>query len=313
MDTQQQQDFSLLTFCRRHPAGLGLAGPWGPFSVTAAHDEEQLTALLACASFDALLIDTRDLGGGDAAAARLEDWVNRLAPDLATVLIAPSVDPAGAVELLRLGAQDLLTPAQAEGAELGQRLRAAIERKAIEREARKAYSTDLGTGLPHQQQLVEHMSHLLALREREPSPMALLALRIEGFGTVESRYGREAANVLRRKVAVRLRAGVRASDVVASIGEDAFGVLLAALLSPADARQVGDKMLAALHAPFKVTGHEVAVAASLGVARFPEDGAQPDALLRHAVGLAESTAAAGRAGMSNFMESGLGLAANDED
>ncbi len=305
--------FRILAYSRRPPAGLASAAAWGPFAVTAVTDEAQLTALLAGAEFDALLLDTQDLGGGDAAAARLEAWVNRLAPDLATVLVSPALDATAAVELLRLGVQDLLTPAQAAGEELGPRLRAAIERKAIEREARKAYATDLGTGLPHQQQLAEHMSHLLALREREPSPMALLALRIEGFETVESRYGREAANVLRRKVAVRLRAGVRASDVVASIGEDTFAVLLAALLSPSDAHQVGDKMLAALHAPFKVTGHDVAVAAALGVARFPEDGAQPEALLRHALAVAGAAEAAGRSGMSNFMESGLGLAANDED
>lgn len=303
----------LLVFSRRPSAGLALAEAWGPFDVTVVAEEGRLAGLLAGAEFDALLLDTQDLAGGSTEAVPLEQWVSRFAPDLAMVLVMPPLGAAAAIELLRLGVQDLLTPAQAAGGELGPRLRAAIERKAIEREARKAYATDLGTGLPHQQQLVEHMSHLLALREREPSPMALLALRIEGFETVESRYGREAANVLRRKVAVRLRAGVRASDVVASIGDDTFAVLLAALLSPSDARQVGDKMLVALQAPFKVTGHDVAVAAALGVARFPEDGVQPEALLRQALAMAGSADAAGRSGMSNFMESGLGLAANDED
>ena len=52
------------------------------------------------------------------------------------------------------------------------------------------------------------------------------------------RLGREAANVLRRKLGVRLRAGVRASDVVASLGDDGFAVLLGSILSPADAHRV---------------------------------------------------------------------------
>ena len=48
-------------------------------------------------------------------------------------------------------------------------------RKALTKviDARKAYATDLETGLPHQQQLIEHMSHLLALREREPAATRL--------------------------------------------------------------------------------------------------------------------------------------------
>ncbi|HQN39231.1 MAG TPA: diguanylate cyclase, partial [Thermoanaerobaculia bacterium] len=91
---------------------------------------------------------------------------------------------------------------------------------------------------------------LIALRERQPAPMAVLVLRIEGFESVSARFGREAANVLRRKLAVRLRAGVRASDVVASLGDDSYAVLLAALLAPGAAAHVGAKLLTVLRAPF---------------------------------------------------------------
>jgi diguanylate cyclase (GGDEF)-like protein len=194
------------------------------------------------------------------------------------------------------------------------RLHGAIERKRHEREARTAYATDLETGLPHQQQFIEHVSQLLALREREPAPMAVLALRIEGLATTEARLGREAANVLRRRVGVRLRAGVRASDVVASLGDDGFAVLLGSMLSPSDAVRVGAKLTKALMEPFKVAGQQVAVASALGIAQYPQDGAQPDVLLRRAVGLAASTVVQGRAGFANFGEIGGAPAgaANDE-
>jgi diguanylate cyclase (GGDEF)-like protein len=194
------------------------------------------------------------------------------------------------------------------------RLRAAIERKKREREARTAYATDLQTGLPHRQQLVEHMSHLLALREREPAPMAVLVLRVEGLATVAARMGQEAVQVLRRKVAVRLRAGVRASDVVASLGEDSYAILLASVLTPADAQRVGQKLLNAMLTPLRVSGQDVPLATALGLSNFPEDGTQPDALLQRAIGLAASAQAQGRAGMANFVESGGqgGGAANDE-
>ncbi|MDP9046457.1 MAG: GGDEF domain-containing protein, partial [Pseudomonadota bacterium] len=169
------------------------------------------------------------------------------------------------------------------------------------------------TGLPHQQQLIEHMSQLLALREREPAPMAVLALRIEGLATAEARHGREASNVLRRKIAVRLRAGVRASDVVAALADDSFAVLLGSVLSPADAARVGAKLTRALMAPLRIAGEDMVVASAIGIGLYPEDGNQPELLLRRAVGLAAGALAQGRAGYVNAVQAGsVPGAANDD-
>ena len=240
--------------------------------------------------------------------------IEALASDHAVLLVATRSSPAQLLEWFGRGVQDVLSATDLASPDLAPRLRAAIARKRHERETRKAYATDLATGLPHQQQLVEHMSHLLALREREPAPMALLVLRVEGLATTQARLGAEASNVLRRKLAVKLRAGVRASDVVASLSEDSFGVLLASILVPADAQRVGAKLMTALNVPVKITGQDVAVAAALGIAQYPQDGTEADALLRRAIGLAASTQAHGRAGLSNFQEAGgqSPSAANDD-
>ena len=283
------------------------SSPFGSFTVESCAGVSQVPSRLVDTAFDALLID---LAASDAEGA----LIGALASDHALLLLAPSRDALAVFDWFERGVQDVLVAADLDGPALAQRLRAAIERKRHERETRKAYATDLGTGLPHQQQLIEHMSHLLALREREPAPMALLVLRIEGLATTQARLGLDAALALRRKIAVRLRAGLRASDVVASLGEDSFGVLLASILAPADASRVGAKLLAALHAPLQVSGNDVAVAAALGIAQFPQDGNQADALLRRAVGLAISAQAQGRTGHANFQEAGAQApgAANDE-
>lgn len=212
----------------------------------------------------------------------------------ALVVVAEGEDAAPLVEWLRQGAADVIAAQELRSPGFGARLRVAVERRRIEREARQAYATDLATGLPHRQQLVEHMSHLIALRERQPAPMAVLVLRVEGLETITARFGREAANVLRRKLAVRLRAGVRASDVVASLGDDSYAVLLAALLAPGDAAHVGAKLLTVLRAPFQVAGQEALVAAALGIALHLRDGAQPEALLARACALAAASPAEGR-------------------
>ena len=283
------------------------SSPFGPFAITLCSDPAQAQAHLAAHACDALLIDAA-LATDTAGLAE----VGVMAP--ATLVVGDGLNTEAVLAWLQRGAQDVLGFDELEAASLPQRVRAAIERKRVEQDARKSYATDLATGLPHQQQLIEHMSHLLALREREPAPMAVLVLRIEGLATTQARLGLEAAHVLRRKIAVRLRAGVRASDVVAALGDASFGVLLGSILAPADAEKVGAKLLKALLDPFTVAGEAVAVSVALGIGQYPQDGAQPDALLRRALGLAASAAAQGRAGLTSMSEAGgrLVQAANDD-
>jgi diguanylate cyclase (GGDEF)-like protein len=280
---------------------------FGPFAVHICTDAAQAQSHLAVHGCDALLLDADMV----AAAPGLAE-VGAVGP--ATLVVGPALGAEAVLAWLQRGAQDVLEPAELEAAALPQRIRAAIERKRIERDARTSYATDLATGLPHQQQLIEHMSHLLALREREPSPMAVLVLRIEGLASTQARLGLEAAQVLRRKIAVRLRAGVRASDVVAALGETSFAVLLGSLLAPADAERVAAKLLRALLDPFTVAGEALAVSVALGIGQYPQDGTQPDALLRRALGLAASASAQGSAGLAGSPEAGAraAQAANDD-
>jgi len=286
----------------------GLAGhAFGPFDLQPCGSLEKAAKALRDAVQDALVLQL------DAAALRaLPDWqaLSHAVLDTAVVVIAPSLPVETAAALVGRGVQDLLVRADVD--EVARALRLAVERKRLERAARRAYATDLATGLPNHAQLLEHMTHLLALREREPAPMALLVLRIEGLSTVELSLGAESANVLRRKVAVRLRAGLRASDVVAAIGSDAFAVLLAWIDAPGDGERVAAKLAQSLQQTFSVAGQPLAVAVSSGVSQYPEHGRQADELLRRALGQAAATPAAGRSGFANRAERGPAAAANDE-
>ena len=283
------------------------ASPFGRFELHACSTPGDVDALVHEGQCDALVVAADAADDLRAAAAHA-------AGEAALIVVVAAIDVEVVRHWQQCGAQDVLLGSELGAPTLPMRVRGAIERKRAERDARTAYATDLETGLPHQQQFIEHVSQLIALREREPAPMAVLALRIEGLATTEAQLGRDAAHVLRRRVGVRLRAGVRASDVVASLGDDGFAVLLGSMLAPADAERVGAKLMQALLAPFKVAGQEVAVATALGIAQYPQDGAQPEALLRRAVGLAASAQAQGRAGFANFgeVDGATTGAANDE-
>jgi len=268
------------------------ASAFGPFDLSVCADLDDAAARLAAERFDAVVIAARTVD-----ARKLLAWsaLSQAASEPALLVLTTDEPGAELASLLvRKGVQDVLPLAIDAVDALPRAIRLAIERKAQERLARKAYATDLMTGLPNQGQLVEHVNQLIALREREPAPMAVLALRVEGLANAEAQLGAESANVLRRKIAVRLRVGVRASDVVASLGADAFAVLLPRVQDPQDAERVAAKLCASLQPPFAIAGSQTAVAVACGVAHYPADGKDAAALLRRASGLAAATPAQGR-------------------
>lgn len=256
---------------------LAPADPWGPFAATQAQDLAAPATHEAVDAADAALLC---LPAGAQAAPIPWAALSGVCGDTAVLALADTLDAATQQRLLNTGVQDVVL--QRDAASLAQRVRLAVDRKHVELEARKAYATDLGTGLPNRQQLIEHMSQLLALREREPRPVSVIAFRIDGLQGVEAGHGVESANVVRRKIAVRLRAGVRASDVVASLGGDVFAVLLPSTESAADAEHVVQKLLRSLREPVRIAGADVPLSAHVGVAQYPQDGKQPEPLLRHA-------------------------------
>ncbi len=271
---------------------------------------------------------------GELAAAREHDVVMLHAPDaraLAELATRPGlaelaydqavlVATGGAeqieteAELLRLGVQGIVADGDAEV--VARALRQAHWRKEAERSARTAYATDLATGLPHQAQLLEHMTQLLALRERESAPLVLIVLRIEGVAQAIAHLGGEAANVLRRKVAVRLRGGLRASDVVASLGTDLFAVMLGRVDMVTDGEGVAAKLLRALEQPFVVAGRGCNLGAAVGLASYPAHGKDAKVLLQRATAQAAMLATVDEHGVATVHSSfGVlgGGAANDGD
>ena len=284
------------------PPGAAGALQLAGFAVT------QAEAGAAPLGFDAVLLwaKSRD----ELAAITLRSDLPQLAFDAAVLVLAPAAEVMPfETTLLALGV-DALLPADEPA--LPRAVRQAVLRKRHESQARHAYATDLATGLPHQAQLLEHMTQLLALRERVPAPMVLLVLRIEGYAAAAARLGAESANVLRRKVAVRLRTGLRAGDVVAAVGPDAFGVLLGHLEAQTDGERVATKLLRTLQQPLVVAGQPCPVQASVGMAIYPAHGKDAQSLLQRAIAQANSVGTLGREGFAARTERGPGAAANDD-
>ncbi|MBL8288815.1 MAG: GGDEF domain-containing protein [Rubrivivax sp.] len=260
---------------------------------------------------DTVLLHAADRAALAALAAR--PGLAELAHDRPVVVALAEHDDEAEAELLRLGVEALV--ADGDSAEIARALRHAFVRKQVERMSRTAYATDLATGLPHQAQLLEHMTQLIALREREPAPLVLIVLRVDGVAQAAARLGGEAANVLRRKVAVRLRGGLRASDVVASLGPDLFAVMLGRVDMVGDGDGVAAKLLRALEQPFILAGQPCSLSAAFGLASYPAHGKQAAQLLARASAQAGMVGTVGDDGVGAVPSSFtvLGGAANDEE
>lgn len=287
------ENLRLLKLLHLGPGALKLSrAARGCFELHSVASADELSAALDRQAFDAVVLTQSEADDLEQLAA----WPDlaRVAQDSAVLVIARSTPSKLVLRLMQLGVQDVLPQAQDRPVALTRALLLAIERKRLADITRKSISSDLATGLPNQARLMEHLSQLLALREREPAPMVLLALRIEGLAAAEARLGREAASVLRRKVAVRLRSGLRASDVVAALGVDLYGVLLARVEDPDNAQSVIGKLTRSLQRPFSVAGQDVVVAVAIGLAQFPLQGLDADVLLHRALAQLSQGVAIGR-------------------
>lgn len=172
------------------------------------------------------------------------------------------------------------------------------EREAASRIRNLAYFDAL-TGLPNRELFREQIDKAIERCRRVDKPMALLFLDIDRFKMVNDSLGHSSGDVLLTEVADRLRAAVRGGDSIgrltqasdappraeggiSRLGGDEFTVVVADLEHPQDAARVARRILHALTRPFQVGGQEIFVGCSIGIAVWPDDGANSELLLRSA-------------------------------
>jgi diguanylate cyclase (GGDEF)-like protein len=137
------------------------------------------------------------------------------------------------------------------------------------------------TGLPNRLLFNDRLQHGISNARRSGHPLALFVLDIDGFKALNDALGHSAGDTVLRETAVRLQASVRVSDTVARLGGDEF-VIVAVDADPADAELISAKVRQRMEEPVTVDDRPVEVGLSIGLAVFPEDGAEPAHLLRRA-------------------------------
>ena len=138
------------------------------------------------------------------------------------------------------------------------------------------------TGLPNRLHFSGALDAALAAPPAAPAAVAVLFCDLDRFKSVNDTLGHVAGDELLRQVGERLRASVRAEDLVARLAGDEFAVLLPSVPSEKAAQGVAASVVRAFDRPFVVDGRELDVTASVGVALQHELTASADQLQRRA-------------------------------
>lgn len=141
---------------------------------------------------------------------------------------------------------------------------------------------DLVTALPNRNLCCERLDQALARASRNNRSLGLLSLGLDHFHAVNVSWGQGVGDQVLEQVARLVEECVRKSDSVARMGGDEFAVVLEDLPGKAEPTIVAKRILDALSQPVPIKGAEVRITASIGIAVFPHDAVERDALLRNA-------------------------------
>ncbi|MEK6374715.1 MAG: EAL domain-containing protein [Acidobacteriota bacterium] len=144
----------------------------------------------------------------------------------------------------------------------------------------KAYHDAL-TELPNRALFLDRLAVALAQAQRNGGCLAVLFLDLDDMKSINDTFGHATGDRVLRAIAQRLTEALRGGDTVARVGGDEFLILLA-IDEPADAEKVARTILSRVSEPLLVDNDELYLTTSIGVALYPADGDDAEALMHYA-------------------------------
>jgi diguanylate cyclase (GGDEF)-like protein/PAS domain S-box-containing protein len=156
------------------------------------------------------------------------------------------------------------------------------ERKQAQQRLQHQANHDALTGLPNRNFFYETLRKTIALSSQQGWKVAVMFIDLDHFKNVNDTLGHAIGDELLIQFSNRLMTCVRMRDTVGRLGGDEFGLILVMEQGHQGAALVAAKIRDALHPPFDLQGYEVIMTASIGVTIHPDDGSDPDALIKYA-------------------------------
>lgn len=141
---------------------------------------------------------------------------------------------------------------------------------------------DALTDLPNRRMYVQQLSKEMMQAKRFQSSLAVLFLDLDRFKDVNDSFGHDVGDMLLIEASKRLQACLKPGDVVARLGGDEFTIMQNQLLDRNEATALAEQIMYQLQRPFELDGHVFNVSCSIGIALYPQDGDNPEDLLKRA-------------------------------
>jgi len=158
---------------------------------------------------------------------------------------------------------------------------------------------DALTRLPNRALLEDRIEQARQTALRNKSRFTVLFMDLDGFKSVNDAYGHTVGDELLIETAARIRSGIRAEDTVARFGGDEF-VVLSQIEAAEDIATLAAKIVELVSRPYRIRGFELRLSTSIGIAIYPEDGLDAQALLINADAALYYRKDTGRNGYSFF-------------
>lgn len=136
------------------------------------------------------------------------------------------------------------------------------------------------TGLPNRHMFQDRLGQEIKKARRDGTQLALLFIDLDDFKEVNDTLGHQQGDLVLVEAARRIGRGVRSSDTVARLGGDEFTVILPGLAQPDSIDRIAQGLLTLLARPIALEGAQPSLSGSVGIAVFPDDADNPEALLR---------------------------------
>ncbi|MGA7616489.1 MAG: EAL domain-containing protein [Thermoanaerobaculia bacterium] len=150
------------------------------------------------------------------------------------------------------------------------------------------------TELPNRALFIDRLNVALARARRQKRLVAVLYVDLDHFGLLSATFGGDNADRILKGLSLRLTEALRMEDSVARHGSDEFMFLLTDFGSAENSAIIAQRILDTISRPFVIEDRQVFVNASIGIALFPEDGTEAEALIDNAANAMYRAKEAGR-------------------
>ena len=208
---------------------------------------------------------------------------------VAIIMLSNSEEPELALECVRAGAQDFLlksevTASRLERAILQSQARFVLEQKLDNsfQKAKVLAEQDSLTGLANRYSFEEALSASITQKPRDNAKIALTLFDLDNFKFINDTHGHDVGDELLKQVAKRVSNCLRGNEVFARLGGDEFAIILGNLHSIDNATRVTKRILSSIEAPFFISGINIKMSASIGIAIYPDNSVDANELLKFA-------------------------------